>query len=203
MTLETQALTLAVMLGCGLGMGVVFDAYRVMSGQVTVLRKLLPLFDLLYWGASTVFVFLALNRSNEGQLRSFVFLGLALGVLLYYLLFSRFTVWLVHKGIAIVRWLIRAIRRLIEWFVVKPLILLLRLVLVILGIAASVSIFLGKGVLKLTYPLQILLLWLWKLTGGRVNWKVLGSKLLRVSRLDKLIRRTRLFVSWCRSLFRR
>lgn len=188
MTLATQAITLAVMLACGLAMGTVFDAYRVLTWQLPFLRKLLPVLDLLYWAGVTVFVFRALYGSNEGQLRSFVFIGLAAGVLLYYFLFSKPVVWLVRKGLDGVRWTIRLVRRLFEVLVIKPVLLLYKLVLVILGIAASVSIFLLKVVLQLLYPIRVLGRFLWRLTGGRVNWRGFADWLLKVTRVYKLAR---------------
>ena len=188
MTLATQAITHAVMLACGLAMGTVFDAYRVLTWQLPFLRKLLPVLDLLYWAGVTVFVFRALYGSNEGQLRSFVFIGLAAGVLLYYFLFSKPVVWLVRKGLDGVRWTIRLVRRLVEVLVIKPVLLLYKLVLVILGIAASVSIFLLKVVLQLLYPIRMLGRFLWRLTGGRVNWRGFADWLLKVTRVYKLAR---------------
>lgn len=186
MTLETQAITLAVMAACGLAMGIVFDAYRVLTWQIPLLRKLIPVFDLLYWAGVTLFVFRALNGSNEGQLRFFVFLGLVIGVLLHYLLFSRLTVWFVRKLIDAVRYIIRLLRKLFRILVVKPLLMLYKLVLALLGIAASLSIFLLKIVLQLLYPVRVLLRWLWRLTGGRIAWRKLGGRILRATRLYKL-----------------
>jgi len=188
MTLATQAFTLAVMLACGFAMGVVFDGYRVLTWQVPFLRKVVPVLDLLYWAGVTVFVFRALNGSNEGQLRSFVFLGLAAGALLYYVLLSKPTIWLIRKLIDGFRWMIRLLCKLFRILVIKPVLLLYKLLLAILGIAASVSIFLLKVVLQLLYPLRVLGRFLWRLTGGRVDWRKLGSRILRVTRLYKLAR---------------
>ncbi|WP_058300466.1 spore cortex biosynthesis protein YabQ [Gorillibacterium timonense] len=203
MTLETQAVTLAVMMACGLAMGIVFDGYRVLTWQLPFLRRLTPVLDLLYWAGVTLFVFRALNGSNEGQLRFFIFLGLAAGVLLYYLLFSRLTVWLVRKLIEGIRYTIRLIVKLFHILVVKPLLLLIRFLWVLLGIAASVSIFLLKVVLQLLYPFRILLRWLWKLTGGRIAWRKLGTWILHATRLYKLAKLKEPAKKIWRFLFRR
>ena len=63
------------MLLSGIGMGVVFDGYRVVSDELRISRLWVPVFDLLYWIAATLAVFQVLSTSNEGEVRAYVFLG--------------------------------------------------------------------------------------------------------------------------------
>lgn len=162
MSLATQFLTLSVMAGSGAVMGVLFDVYRVLSGQLRPPRWLVPLLDGVYWIVATLFVFRALLYSNYGQVRFYVFLGLLLGVWVYFRLASRWTVHLTLLAIRFVKALIRFLRKTIELVVIKPIRLLYRLVIVLFGFLAALSMFLGKIVLQLLYPLRLLGRWLFK-----------------------------------------
>ncbi|PYI50230.1 spore cortex biosynthesis protein YabQ [Paenibacillus flagellatus] len=173
MSLHVQFLTLSVMAGSGAFMGALFDVYRVLSGQLRPPRWLVPLLDAVYWIAATLFVFRALLYSNYGQVRLYVFIGLALGVWLYFRIASKLTIRLVHLVIRIVLALIRFGRRTIEVAVIKPIVLLYRLVIVLFGFLAAFSVFLFKIVLQLLYPFRLLGRALWKPLRKRVkapNW---------------------------------
>ena len=160
MTLTAQWLTVAVMLISGLGMGVVFDGYRVVSNELRFPRWWLPVLDIMYWMAAAVIVFRMLYASNNGEVRAYVFLGLAIGVILYYWLLSQ-------PVIAIVKWLIDAVRALVRFLlklfrliIIKPILLLYKMGLVILGFGTALTIFLLKTVLQLVRPIWLLLAWL-------------------------------------------
>lgn len=150
------------MLLSGLGMGVVFDGYRVVSNELRFPRWWLPVLDIMYWMAAAVAVFRMLYASNNGEVRAYVFLGLAIGVILYY--------WLLSKPvIAIVQWLIKAVRSLIAFIgklihilIIKPILLLYKTIIVILGFGSALTIFLLKIVVQLVRPIWLLLRWLAK-----------------------------------------
>ncbi|MBH5320713.1 spore cortex biosynthesis protein YabQ [Paenibacillus sp. GSMTC-2017] len=150
------------MLLSGLGMGVVFDSYRVVSNELRFPRWWLPVLDIVYWMASAVIVFRVLYASNNGEVRAYVFLGLALGVILYYWLLSKVVVVLVKWLILAVRTLITFILKIIDIFVLKPVLLLYKLSKVILGFGTALTIFLLKIVVQLVRPLWLLLFWLVK-----------------------------------------
>jgi spore cortex biosynthesis protein YabQ len=143
---------MAMMSMSGVLLGIVFDAYRVVCGQLRVNRWILSLLDLVYWAFATVFVFRVLYYSNQGQLRFFVFLGLIVGTLLYFWLISSIT-------IQIVLWLIRVIQalfnfgvRCFEVLIIMPLRGLYRLVMILFGFLVAITIFLYKIVLQLLSP---------------------------------------------------
>lgn len=156
MSLQIQFLTLSVMAGSGAFMGVLFDVYRVLSGQLRPPRWLVPLLDVGYWLIATLLVFRLLLYSNNGQVRLYVFLALLLGVWLYFRLFSKLTVRLVLLGIRVVKALIRFIGKTIEYIVIKPVQFLYRVLIVLLGFLWAFTIFLGKIVIQLLYPFFLL-----------------------------------------------
>lgn len=178
------------MAGSGAVMGVLFDVYRVLSGQLRPPRWLVPLLDGVYWIVATLFVFRALLYSNYGQVRFYVFLGLLFGVWVYFRLASRWTVRLTLFAIRCVKAFIRFIRRTIELVVIKPIRLLYRLVIVLFGFLAALSMFLGKIVLQLLYPLRLLGRWLFKPLLERLRAAAWWRRFVGgISRLVQAVRR--------------
>ncbi|MBW7457098.1 spore cortex biosynthesis protein YabQ [Paenibacillus sepulcri] len=160
MSLSVQWWTMATMLLSGIGMGIVFDGYRVVSDELRIGRLWVPVLDLLYWIAATIIVFQVLSASNEGEVRAYVFLGLLLGIASYYWLFSKIVVKLVHFFIRAVRTLIQIIVKMFIYIVVRPLQLLYRLCKLIISFLIALALFLLKIVIQLTRPLWILVRWM-------------------------------------------
>lgn len=160
MTLQIQFVTLGMMSAGGLALGVLFDLYRVLAGQLKVPSWLKAVLDLLYWFIGTLIVFRLLYESNWGEVRPFIFLGLGIGVTVYFLMFSRSVIWVIRFMIRIVLAAIRIGQRMIELFIIKPVIGLYRLLMIFLGFLLAVAIFLYKIMIQLCYPMWKLLLWL-------------------------------------------
>lgn len=170
------------MAGSGALLGVLYDVYSVLSGRLRPPRWLVPLLDFAYWIVATALVFRALLYSNNGQVRLYVFIGLIFGVWLYFRVASEWTVRLVQLCIRLVQWLYRTIRRLIDWTVVKPIVLLYKLVIVLFGFLVTLSVFLYKIVLQLLYPFRLLGRFLWRPIRKRVKaplWWSRAAELFR------------------------
>jgi hypothetical protein len=110
-----------------------------------------------------------------------VFLALMIGVSFYFALISGFAVKAIRWSVGRVKALIRLFIRLGDLLVVRPLIALYRLVIVILGFLAALSIFLGKLVLQLLYPLWKIARWLFRPLGRRLYKLVRGDAWLAPS----------------------
>ena len=108
--LDRQVLTVAVMFLTGVALGLFFDLWGVATGRVTAPpgaaagrrvpsrrhatgRPVFPVSDLLLWLLVTPVVFVAALLANQGELRSFIFVGIALGVAAYAVLARRVFVW--------------------------------------------------------------------------------------------------------------
>lgn len=157
MSLSVQFATLGLMLASGMGIGLLFDLYRILAHELRFPRWLIPLLDLAYWAIAAVFVFRMLYIGNFGQVRLFVFLGLAAGYTLYFLGLSRTSVKLIRLLLRGIEVLVRFVIRCVEICIVRPVRLLIRLVRFLLGIVTTVAIFLYKVVIQLLYPLRLLL----------------------------------------------
>ncbi|GGD99640.1 spore cortex biosynthesis protein YabQ [Paenibacillus nasutitermitis] len=160
MSLSVQWWTMATMLLSGIGMGVVFDGYRVVSDELRIGRLWIPVFDLLYWIAATIIVFQVLSASNDGEVRAYVFLGLLLGIGCYYWLLSKPVVKLVHFLIYAVRTLFQTLVKMFIYIVLRPLGLIYRMVKVIFSFAIALALFLLKIVIQLIRPLWVMVRWM-------------------------------------------
>lgn len=85
---EQQLFTLLWMIGAGGGIGFIFDLYRITRGLVQPRWLWTALGDLLFCFMVVAFTYVILLRVNFGEVRSFVFLGIILGLFFYYRLLS-------------------------------------------------------------------------------------------------------------------
>lgn len=156
MNLHTQWATLLWMLACGGILGIAFDSYRVVSGQLRFPRWSVHVLDLCYWIAASFFVFNTLYQVNQGELRFYVFLGLFIGVWIHFLFLSVLTERFVVNLIWIVRKIYRFTVRLIEILVIAPVKWAFKGLRVLLGFIWVIVLFLGRVTLS---PIWKLFIW--------------------------------------------
>jgi len=91
--------TFGIMILTGLALGVLFDVYRVIRSLIKQGSLSAMLMDLFFWLLATPATFIMLLIGNWGELRLYVFLGIALGLFAYFQLVSPLVLW------ALVTWL--------------------------------------------------------------------------------------------------
>ncbi|AZK45533.1 spore cortex biosynthesis protein YabQ [Paenibacillus lentus] len=159
MNLEIQWATLLWMAASGGILGIAFDSYRVVSGQLRFPRWSVHALDLVYWVAASLFVFRMLYHSNQGELRFYVFFGLFIGVWIYFLFLSVITARFVVMLMGIVKKIYLISVRIFRIFVVAPIISLLKGIKLLLGFIWVIMLFLGR----------ILLVPLWKIIAWAIS----------------------------------
>jgi len=99
---QVSAFTATIVIGVVAGF--CYDYYRVVREIYRLKKAGAVLGDVIFWLVTTVVVFFLLLRGNWGELRLYVFIGLGLGVLLYFRFLSRgvsrlvrYKFFLVHK----------------------------------------------------------------------------------------------------------
>ncbi|WP_438497454.1 spore cortex biosynthesis protein YabQ [Paenibacillus sp. IHBB 3054] len=151
-----QWITLLYMMLAGTAMGLAYDSYRVLSLKLSFPKWLNALLDLLYWLWAALLVFRMLYAGNQGQLRFYVFLGLFLGVWIYFLLFSvtvrHFVVMLIQS----IQYTCRLLWRAVEIIIGMPLRWLWRLLRGTLLLLGRILLFILKLLLRLTKPIWVL-----------------------------------------------
>ena len=101
----------AVMVGAGLFL--LYDFLRIF-------RRILPhgnlwigIEDFIYWIICTGVVFVMVYRENDGMMRGFALVGLAVGMFLYFLLLSRY---IVRVNVMVLRAILGFVRRIFAFF---------------------------------------------------------------------------------------
>lgn len=87
---EADFLGIAILVGAALFL--LYDVLRIFRRIVPHGNLWIGLEDFTYWLVCTGVVFVMLYQENDGMVRGFAFGGVLLGMLFYYLLFSRYVV---------------------------------------------------------------------------------------------------------------
>lgn len=157
MNQEIQWITLGWMLFSGAALGMVYDSYRVLSLSFRFPRWSIHTIDLVYWIAAAVFVFNMLYASNHGELRFYVFLGLFLGVWVYFLVLSVLTQKFVVMLIGIIKKFCYLLYRALYVILVIPIKGILRLLRILFGFVMALLLFLIRMVYYIIRPFLKLL----------------------------------------------
>ncbi len=87
-TLAGQVYGFAATIAAGLSLGLLFDLYRLWRRATRPQKAVTALSDILFWTVATPVTYFYRLMGNWGELRFYVFLGLLLGLFLYFSVFS-------------------------------------------------------------------------------------------------------------------
>lgn len=87
-----EAIFFLYAIGEGVGLVLLYDVFRIFRRIIRHGNVWVGLEDSVYWVLCTIAVFLLLYQKNDGMMRAFAFMGIVLGMAIYYFLFSRFVV---------------------------------------------------------------------------------------------------------------
>jgi spore cortex biosynthesis protein YabQ len=73
----------------GLFVGIMFDTYRILRGFNTPNKFITAISDLLFWIFAALVVFIFFLYTNNGDLRYYTFVGLFLGLFIYFKTISK------------------------------------------------------------------------------------------------------------------
>lgn len=134
-----QAMTIAYMILCGGGIGLAFDAYRVVVNRFRAPRWMLPGLDIAFWTAAAVWVFSVLQGSNQGEVRMYVFLGLGIGVTAYFGLVSKWMVVVFSRALQFAIALFQNVWKVVKRLVVDPILWIVRMLAKLLDVLFIVA----------------------------------------------------------------
>ncbi|TCZ74328.1 spore cortex biosynthesis protein YabQ [Paenibacillus albiflavus] len=160
MTLQIQFWTLFMMICGGMAMGAIYDLFRLLYEQLKLPRWTIIPMDITYWIVATILIFQMLYSSNQGQLRMFVFVGMVAGVLLYYFVFGKIVTKIYLFIFKMVTETYRIILKIFDIFLIRPAIILYKVVIILFGFLKAIAIFLYKIMIQLLYPVWKLVLWI-------------------------------------------
>ncbi len=115
MDVSSQLGTFAAMIATGIALGLSFDGYRVMRGVKKPHFLVTIIFDMVIWLFAAVLVFGVLLLSNWGEVRFYVYLGLLVGIGVYFCLLSQYMIRILQKIIKVTMQLAREFVRIIKF----------------------------------------------------------------------------------------
>ena len=70
----------------------VYDLFRIKRRAIKTSSIFIYIEDLIFWVIVALIMFAVIYYSNEGEIRGYIFIGTAIGITLYTLLFSRIVI---------------------------------------------------------------------------------------------------------------
>lgn len=125
-TINEQAFLFLTCVKTGIMMGIFYDFIRVFRKIIHHPNWMIQVEDLLYWITCGGFAFTMIYWRNYGQIRSFVFLGLIIGITLYFCTVSILVMKIMTKLINIMK---KALNRMIR-FILIPIKCIMRIIYV-------------------------------------------------------------------------
>lgn len=76
----------------GIVIGILFDCFRILRKSFKTADFITYIQDILFWILAGIIVLFAIFKFNHGEIRSYVFLGISLGILIYMITISKFVI---------------------------------------------------------------------------------------------------------------
>lgn len=90
--ITNQAFLFLVFVVIGLIIGLLFDIFRILRISFKTKDFVTYIEDILFWIITGILVLYSIFIFNNGEIRLFIFIGIAIGVILYIMLFSSFII---------------------------------------------------------------------------------------------------------------
>ncbi len=120
-----QLFCLFVFIITGIVIGILFDIFRISRKSFRTADWITSMQDILFWILTGCIMLFSIFTFNNGEIRSYVFIGILLGVIIYMLLISRF---FIKYSVIIITFLkkilsypINLIEKVIRKFIIRPI----------------------------------------------------------------------------------
>lgn len=87
-----QAYLFLIFIANGIIIGILFDFFRILRKAFKTSDMITYIEDLLFWVLTGIIMLYSIFSFNNGEIRLFMFLAIAIGVLVYILLFSAYVI---------------------------------------------------------------------------------------------------------------
>lgn len=156
MSIAVQLETIAAMSACGALMGMGYDTYQLFRQKRRVPTWLVFLLDLGFWLTSAFLIFSVLQKLNDGIVRWPMFLAMLGGAWVYFVLVRKMYTALLLTVIRFIQWLYYTILTVMNILLVKPILLIYRLIALLVGflllLLRGIGSFLWRLILFVTNP---------------------------------------------------
>lgn len=107
----------------GVIIGLFFDVFRILRKSFKTPDFVTYIEDIIFWILTGLFLIYIIFKFNNGEIRSYIFIGLGIGILLYLLIFSKY---FIKINVIIIKYL-KAIFRTIFQIITYPFKVILRI----------------------------------------------------------------------------
>ena len=115
----------------GITIGVLFDIFRILRKSFKTADIDTYLQDILFWLISGGIILFSIFQFNHGEIRSYVFIGIILGVILYMITISKY---IIKYSVFIIKWIkkiisypLHLLKNIIKNFIIRPIIFIFNL----------------------------------------------------------------------------
>ena len=128
----SQLFCLLIFTITGIIIGILFDIFRILRKSFKTADFVTYLQDILFWILTGAIILFSIFQFNHGEIRSYVFIGIILGVFLYMITISKF---IIKSSVFIIKWIkkiisypLHLLENIIKKFMIKPIIFIFNLV---------------------------------------------------------------------------
>lgn len=105
MEIPAQLIIFVLIVATGMGLGCLFDCYRLLRRCVRMSPLATAIGDFLYWLAASAVVFFVVLLVNQGEISFYIFGFLAVGAAAYFYWLSAAFLWVGRPVIRLADWL--------------------------------------------------------------------------------------------------
>ena len=120
-----QLFCLIAFTATGIVIGVLFDIFRILRRSFKTADWLTTLQDILFWILAGFVILFSIFKFNNGEIRSYIFVGISLGVLIYMLTLSKY---IVRCSVIIIKFIkkiisypVNLIIKITNFLIIKPI----------------------------------------------------------------------------------
>lgn len=126
----SQLLCLGIFIITGILIGLLFDVFRILRKSFHTVDWITYMQDILFWILAGSMMLFSIFTFNHGEIRSYVFIGMIIGIIIYILALSKI---FVKSSVTIILFLkkvlsypVHLIEKLIKTIVVKPILFIIK-----------------------------------------------------------------------------
>ncbi len=128
--------------------GVLFDGYRVLKRKLKLSKWFIFIIDVLFGLMAGIFTFLLLLRSNNGQLRFYLIIGLFIGLWMYYFFISVKVIKVWFIVFEVINQILKFLKQTFYFLVIKPVktlyLFIVTIVIFIVTLLTTIFLFFRK-----------------------------------------------------------
>lgn len=122
--MENQTYLFIIFILNGFLIGILFDIFRILRKSFKTSDFVTSIEDIIFWILTAFIILYSVFKFNNGRLRAFIFVGIAFGVLIYILAFSKIF-------IKINLYIINFVKKIFHYLVIVPALFIFKVLKII------------------------------------------------------------------------